>query len=625
MKTITSDILNHMLKKAEETMLQEGWSQHDIMVFKNDPVIRLLYGACAEEIGDVHDEIFHSQQRLIRKAIEHFIPEEFNTPVPAHAILQAYPLGRNLVYKIGPDYQLKIKRQEVPPKDFIFTPAGNYNLYQADVEYLLFRNRMYRYEDGKKRHLVSGNVNLAFPDDILWLGFRDLNKVLNATKENIPVYFNLPQEDNDAYIFFDTLKYCDCYVNGTKITVSHGLSQNESDLMQQRITRPDSMVYKFFRDVHDWYHKNWVTFSNLPVLQPEELGCPGEISRLFQQGDLEKIRGEIYWMKLSFSSLIKESWILQLFCSINCFPALNLRIREEQFNVENMPVNIFPVTCDDFIVCLKSIKGKVRNMQAEIEYHLLDEQTNATVGNEGQAILRKSGLGRQEPEKLKSMLDHISNMLREETILLTRDGSKEDLDRLGRLHRAIIDFEKSIETEQGTKRKFSASIILKPFSDHSKIFISYWTTSAEMANQVKPSSGEDASRQCEIYFGPEIKPDSLRLITVTLGGRKQPTEEEHIDTLRKLILTRGRIVTAEDIRSFCYEHFNPVRITVEVKKIVAQSSTPSHGIERMISVEIRFLDKIPVKEEEIHFLEEELRQKLEKHSTNVLPYRIRIS
>jgi len=49
------------------------------------------------------------------------------------------------------------------------------------------------------------------------------------------------------------------------------------------------MVYKFFRDVHDWYHKNWVTFSNLPVLQPEELGCPGEISRLFQQGDLEKI------------------------------------------------------------------------------------------------------------------------------------------------------------------------------------------------------------------------------------------------------------------------------------------------------------------------------------------------
>jgi hypothetical protein len=255
---------------------------------------------------------------------------------------------------------------------------------------------------------------------------------------------------------------------------------------------------------------------------------------------------------------------------------------------------------------------------------MMDANTRDTVGKEGEAIFRQDVTDRLDPEKLKSMLNLLSNLLKEETILLTKDGTKEDLEKLYRLNRAINDFEKSIIVEKKKYKRFSGNIILRPYRDHSRIFIRFWTTAADDPNEIKPAAGADSGKQSRIEFLPEIKADSLKLMTTVTGGKKPPTDEEHKDILRKLLLTRGRVLTVADIKAFCHEHFSPLKIQVEVKKSYVQSTRRAQGIMKVTDVDIHILDKTTFSPGELLLLREELLEKLEQCSAQVIPFRVEV-
>ena len=650
---MTSSILEKMLAYAEVWMANEQWSPDEIMVFKSDPVVRLLYSACAEEIGNVYEEIFHVKQRLIKDTIEKLLPEEFHIPTPAHAIVNARPLDKLRDSKIGIDSHIIIKKQENLNKDFVFTPAGYFTLSQAEVKYIVFRDSMYLLENDNKEKLLTGNNTFKFQSDVLWLGIKDLNRLL--PKDKLSLFFNLPQAGNEQHSFFSALKYCKCFFGNHPLQVSIGLTSDEeeigkkmlkqrkslitsqiseskdvllteeTDYREKMLTNPDFMIYKLIQDARNFYHKQFLTIHDLPKRQQGEANFPDELTKLFSEKELEQIKDDIYWLRFSFGNLLDEKWILQLFCSLNCFPVLNLKPEKNDFNVESMPVNILPVFSDDFVLCLNSVTGKVINRPEESEYRMMEANPGRTVSREGDAIFRKGGLGRQDPRKLKNMLNILSNLLKEETILLTKDGTREHLLKLNRLTRALNEFESSIDTEQVQKVKYTGSLILMPYKKHSKIFIRFWTTAAEEANLIHPLKGENADKQCELFYGPEINPDSIRLITTSSGGRKKSSEEEHLDTVRKLILTRGRIVTVEDIKAFCYEQFSSLKVIVDVKKSVGQSKTPGHGLVKTIEIHVRFKEKNNLKEDELLLLKDDLLQKLEQNSSNVMPFVIMIS
>ena len=651
MKTLTTSLLDKMLAHADLLMANEQWTTEAINGFKSDPMIRMLYGACAEEIGNVHEELFHVKERLIKDTIEKLLPEEFHIPTPAHAIVTALPIEKVKEGKIGIDSQIIIKKQENEEKDFVFTPAGYFSLSQAEVQYMVFRDSMYVIEKESKQKVLSGDPACKFQDDVLWIGIKDLDKV--QTRDKLTFFFNLPQTGRDPHSFFTALKYVRCFAGDQPLVVSTGLTSDEAEMkkrmLQQRkstgnrqapdnkaltedtdyreriIREPDFMIYKLMQNVRDWYHKQFLTIYDIPVKPSSASEMPEDFLRLFSSKDLDTIKGNIFWLRLSFGNLLDEKWISQLFCSMNSFPVLNLKLERNDYNVDSDSINIFPVYTEDIFLYLRSVIGKITNRDSESEYRLMETDPSQTVSLDGDAIFREGGLGRQDPRKLKHMLNMLSNLLKEETILLTKDGTRDDLKKLGHLTTALSEFEISINDDPLHKSKHTGSIIVKPYKYNNKIFINFWTTAAEEANQIRPGKGEDRERQCEVFYGPEIKQESVRLITTTQGGKRKPSDEEHLDTVRKLILTRGRIVTIEDIRAFCYEHFTSYKIAVDVKKSVGQSSTPGQGLVRTIEVSVRFLEKPVPGESMMALLKEELLLKLEQNSRNIMPYVITIS
>ena len=622
MKPVTKDILDRMFERAEEIMSREGWNQHDMTIFKSDPIVHLLYGACAEEIGKVHEEIFHLGSRLIRKTIEHFLPDEYRIPSPAHAIFYSQCQKKLPQGTIGPESQIALLKQEFPPREYIFTPAGNYTLHNTDVEYFLFRNRLYQMEGNEKKKIIDGNQLNSLQDNVLWIGIKDLKALL--PKDKLLLFFALSQAGKDQYGLLNAIKFCRCSDGYSPIKSFNGLSPEDTDIREKMLDHTDYIVYKLFQNVKDWYQKHFITLYELVTPAEGNPQFHEEFTKLFPSSELNKIQGDIYWIKLTFSNLLEESWIAPLLCSINCFPALNLKIEKELFDVDSMLINIFPISSSDSFIAFQSITGKTRNIPEETSYHLLDANVRDTVGREGEVIFRTGHLSRFEPGKLKAMLNLLINLLKEETILLTKNGTKEDLEKLYRLNRALLDFEKSVVLDKTNKGKFTGNLILRPYKNHSRIYIRFWTTAGEEANEIKPFSGNDAIKQCKIEFCPDLRSETLRLITITGGGKGQPSEEEHINTVRKLLLTRNRIITIADIKVFCYEHFSPHKIKVDVRKSYLQSQKPSQGVLKIMDIEIHLLEKGVYNPTEILFMKEELLEKLEQNSANTIPFRVNI-
>ncbi|MCX6270828.1 MAG: hypothetical protein NTU44_06340 [Bacteroidetes bacterium] len=623
MKPITQNILAHMFAKAEEKMVENGWKEHEVSLFMNDPVIKLFYGACAEEIGNVHDEIFHMEQQLTKNTVEQMLPEEFQTPSPAHAIFLARPFEKLSEAQVISDFQFNLFKQDKTAKELTFTPAGNFTVYQADVEYVIFQDKVFQYVKGEKILLNKDKTFNVMQDDVLWIGIKGLKNLL--PRDLVSLFFTLPVAGNELYAFLNTLKYARCWTaSGKPIKSSLGLESDRQDYKETILTRPDYLVYKLFQNARDWYQRHFITLHNLPLPNPSDPSFPAELNHLLPNTQLEKDTDEIFWVKFISPNLLKEAWIQQMFCSINCFPALSLKIEQELFDVENIPVNIFQVSSDDTILAIKGISGKIKTKQEDSHYTMIDPSVRNVIGRDGEAIFRKGSLGRYNAQKLKNLLNYLTEILKEETILLTRDGTKEDLDRLNRLNRTINDFEKGIDLEKEKRNRYSGNIILRPFKDQSKVYIRFWTTPADEGNNIRPLPGEEGDQQCSISFGPEIKTDSLKLITMSTGGKKQRTDEEYVDTLRKLILSRNRIVTAEDIKAFCYEYFSPKKIQVEVKKNFSQGTMPGEGMVRTIDILIHLTQKGNTPNDQLVFYKEDLLQKLEQHSANTLPFRIEI-
>jgi len=99
--------------------------------------------------------------------------------------------------------------------------------------------------------------------------------------------------------------------------------------------------------------------------------------------------------------------------------------------------------------------------------------------------------------------------------------------------------------------------------------------------------------------------------------------EDGLNAYRRALLSKDRVVTAEDIKALCFEHFGKSLEKVDVKKGIAAGTTSDTGFIRTVDIHIQLHKRaVQFPEEELKFLKEDLMVKLEESSMNILPYRI---
>ena len=111
-------------------------------------------------------------------------------------------------------------------------------------------------------------------------------------------------------------------------------------------------------------------------------------------------------------------------------------------------------------------------------------------------------------------------------------------------------------------------------------------------------------------------------ITGTLGGHDEPNPSEKIYAYREQILSRGRIITRQDIVHHCFAVFKGAITKVTVEKGVMVSQDNSVGYTPTTDIHITRNPDADYSETDWEHLKKELLIGIKTKSSNVLPFRI---
>jgi hypothetical protein len=294
---------------------------------------------------------------------------------------------------------------------------------------------------------------------------------------------------------------------------------------------------------------------------------------------------------------------------MNCFPVINRQLND--FTVSSREnINIIPLDTEDSFLDIKNVSnsgGKSYTMKSF---------SSLTDIQKGTYILRQGGIARFDSRNAREMINYLLELLRDESAAFSVLGSDMISSNLRELNQGIARLDQRLQDSNVVKENLSY-IMLKSDSQDDMIFVEFWSTKATGANKIKPG------QKLTVYEGSDIKSDSVVLMTPTIGGRDKLDTGDRLNAYRRTLLSRGRVVTAEDVKVLCYEHFGKSVDQVEVSRGIMKGEAVNTGFVRTIDIHISLSKRMtPFTAEEMKFLVDDLNIKLKEQSMNNMPYRI---
>jgi hypothetical protein len=170
-----------------------------------------------------------------------------------------------------------------------------------------------------------------------------------------------------------------------------------------------------------------------------------------------------------------------------------------------------------------------------------------------------------------------------------------------------------------SKCKTSPYLLIKPRKSNTTIQAFYWSTEGAGCNQIPPGSalGMDTTAL--------MQRKSIRLMTTARGGKDELDTEEKIYAYKQMLMSRGRLVTMEDIRAYCQVYLANQVEHIAITKGVDYGPMPTQGLSQIISVYLtpsRAGSTVGTEEWKERCRELELQ--LNGHSSGIIPIRVSV-
>ncbi len=585
-----------------------------------DPVVGLILGALASELAKISSDINNVEARILEKLVDLLTPEPVTGPSPAHALLRAKSIDP--VFEITPDYQFYLNKRYVNPgehtaheKPVFFTPAGTYRLFNGDLKYLASSTKIFQYQAELEKEVVAiGKGARSLKSSELWLGLQ-LHENIEFL-DGLSLCFDLRNEAYDES-FYKSLSKGKWKINDRDVSFVSGVGYNtkEPDSLNALLQNELDITTKVNNHVNRFYKNKFQTLAaekfQRPVVASENT-LPQEFFQVFTSDELGKLEQDLVWIKVEFPQIIPSDVFDDLFCSINCFPSLNRHLNEFAQSSRDF-INIIPMLTDEVFLNMKQVSSSEGKIFTEKSFSGISDV------EEGSYIIRNGGVGRFDSRNAVELVSYLLELLRDESAAFSIIGAEMITSDLRELNQTITRLENRL-TNSNVVKKDIPYLLLKSHPDNDTLFIEFWTTNGEFGNKIK--SGESLF----VYEGSGLWPDSIMLVSNSVGGRERMDTEERVNAYRKALLSHGRVVTYEDIKALCFEHMGKLLDSVEIKKGLQTGQSTDSGFIQTLDITLHLKkqnDEIDL--EELKFLKKDLLIKLEEQSVSLLPFRCFIS
>lgn len=582
-----------------------------------DPFVGMILGALASELAKISNDINTIESRVLEKLVELLTPEPITGPFPAHTLMRAKSVDP--VFTINQSYQFFTNKKIVTAnersddeKPVFFTPAGKYKLFNGQIKYLVSGSKFFEFqEEAYKEVIAMARPNKSLKTSEIWMAL-EVDDNLESL-EGLSICFDLRNEVFERS-FYESLNKGKWSINNQPVNFIQGFG-NENDFelngLEMLLKKELDVTTKVCNHINRYYKNKFQTLTNENSLlskQIETSELPDSFYDVFLPKDIENIEDNLLWIKVEFPQVMPPDVLEDLFCSINCFPVFNRHLNEFTQSSRDY-VNIIPLVTDEIFFDMKRVTSSNGKSFSIKSFSGINKVKNGTY------IIRHGGVGRFDSRNAAEIVSYLLELLRDESAAFSIIGADMISSDLKELNQTITRLEQRLDQSNVIKKDISY-LLLKAHPDDETLFVEFWTTNGGFANKIK------SGKKLFAYDGSDLWPDSLITITTTIGGRESLNSEERVNAYRKALLSHGRIVTTEDIKALCIEHFGKLLKSVEVKKGLQTGKSTNSGFIQTLDIFItltKLCDEFD--EDELQFLKKDLLVKLEEQSSSVLPFR----
>jgi hypothetical protein len=584
-----------------------------------DPLVNVLFSACALELEKISNEIHSSRARLLERMVQLLSPEVLCGPLPAHAILHARTtddkawLLENDQFCYTQRRGASFETNDSGYKDFFFAPTGSFQLNTAVVSYLATGHQLFRYREMISKEVITHCLpGRELEQRVLWIGITGTRVNLHNTQ----CFFEIRNEVNKE-LFYKNLSQTRWFYGDQELQVLPGFNQEnisgEHLDIEQLLIRKNTASWKFKEFINAYYKSKFITIRPRDNKILADNGWPAALLQAFDKKDLQPLQADnVHWIKIQFPENISNAVLQDVVCHVNCFPVMNGRLHEMVYAMRDM-LNIVPMRSDDNFFDLHEISdndGHIYNIRA-IEKNVHEKLT---------VILRQGGIGRFDERDATMIIEHIVQLLSDESAAFSILGRDFLSGELKQLQQIIYKLEQQMITRELNRENTPFLVVRKePNAETGNITITFWSTCGEQGNDIKAGTTIQAYRTNSLFNV------NCTLVTTTIGGRERLSASESITAYKSALLSRDRLISMEDIKIFCRLQLGDIAQHIEVTKGVMVPRQVSQGFTRTIDVTVKLgrKDYMDAQEKnQIQFWKESLVMKLSNKSAGLTPFRV---
>ncbi len=575
-----------------------------------DPLIILLFDAVAAELEAVGYEIRDIQNNLLHEMAALMLPESLLGARPASCVLMAQPSDTTAILKSDTSFstlaQIQNPGEPVHEAELNFTPVGEVKLFSVQPGFIRIGHKVYKYlPEGRKLQVHDEQAGNDLVNEIHFtLHGRDIPADLSG----LQVFFDL-RGHSEANAFYFALQNGALEINGIDTDFTRGYYKNNQYQtgLQEAFQDEGDYFRKVQKEIAAWYADQFITLAEsgtrgLQQSSPIVENLPAKLTQ-------EILDSQPLFCTLRLGRHFRMEVLDRLQMGVNAFPAVN-RKPEKIFYKTDKWINIIPLPVNDNFLDIQSIEGlggasyKIRSGNHE----------NAVSENE--AIIRTARVGKSTSREIRNTIKNLLETIRDESAYFSLTSNDFISSRLTEISRVLTRMEDQLQISKDEKPSFTY-VMLRAVNAGETIQVNYWTTAPKEAAHVKAGM---SFRPVQHTLTGTAGTYSL---TSAMGGAETPGDYQRKQMLVRQLLSRGKIVSSEDVKLLCYELLGNRLKDMQVRKAMTIQAGRQAGIARVIEIVIR-IDKTEFSESELVSVEKQLRYLLDTQGTFMFPFDIRI-
>ncbi len=541
-------IKNRMLKYVVDV-----WGIKDPR--KIDPVVDLFLDVFSFEISRLHEEIESSDTQLLHRLSRILVSNQWSLPMPAHALMTILPAKDENT--LVPEDHFFAEKSLFGMETFslFFTPLAKHKLTDAKVNYLIYDTNLVLQEPGIKRFENVIERKNKIDDYCIWVGLDISTEFL---EESSTISFCLLPEDGALLPYLNLIQAFD-------------LDGNQHPINKMKFEADNLEESHYFDAIASFYEEQFYTIdlSNYSKKKKSLHALFPTISKSDDDLNLEK---ELFWFKIVLPEVFTSTHIASTRIYTNTFPVVNrfLRSREHNFQSNGKIVSM-PSSRNTLFLNVNSVHdGEGTPYKNVLKSN--DDKLQGTFS------LYFGDIERFDGSSARALIHKIFRLIREDGNAFAAMNPEGVDNRLKELVIRLDRFELQVGEVDREDQKDRAFLQVTPYDDITYGTIQYWLTNGDLAN------GLDEDAYIQQFSTEKFETPQLKFRTKTVGGVIRKSEQELIDSLRYGLLTRDRIVSREDVKSFIKKQIGKHIEELNITDGVAISPDKKGGLVRTTEV-----------------------------------------